>query len=107
MLRHARMGVPDVELHQADVASLPFPDGTFDLAVMRLGARVLNAIPSISTLAPVASVEEFGRAVFAQLDFRIEARNNLRFRDVYIRGGPNAGPAVGPTPRISFPPPAA
>lgn len=54
---------------------------TFDLAVMRIGARVLNAIPSISTLAPVAIVEEFGRAVFAQLDFRVEARNNRRFRE--------------------------
>ncbi len=43
---------------------------TFDLAVMRLGARLLNLIPSISTLAPVATVEEFGRAIFAQLDFR-------------------------------------
>jgi ubiquinone biosynthesis protein len=54
---------------------------TFDLAVMRIGARLLNVIPSISTLAPVDTVEEFGRAVFAQLDFRIEARNNRRFRE--------------------------
>ena len=54
---------------------------SFDLAVMRLGARLLNVIPSISTLAPIDTVEEFGRAVFAQLDFRIEARNNRRFRD--------------------------
>jgi ubiquinone biosynthesis protein len=54
---------------------------TFDLAVMRAGARLLNVIPSISTLAPVDTVEEFGRAVFAQLDFRIEARNNRRFRE--------------------------
>jgi ubiquinone biosynthesis protein len=54
---------------------------TFDLAVMRIGAKLLNWIPSISTLAPLATVEEFGRAVFAQLDFRIEARNNLRFRE--------------------------
>jgi ubiquinone biosynthesis protein len=53
---------------------------TFDLAVMRWVARLLNAVPSIGTLAPVASVEEFGRAIFAQLDFRIEARNNRRFR---------------------------
>src|SRR6266545_5928975 len=53
---------------------------TFDLAVMRIGARVLGAIPSIATLAPVQTAEEFGRAVFAQLDFRIEARNNRRFR---------------------------
>src|SRR3954471_20849493 len=54
---------------------------TFDLAVMRIGARVLNAIPSIATLSPVAAVEEFGRAIFAQLDFRIEASNNRRFRE--------------------------
>src|SRR6185312_6994204 len=52
----------------------------FDLVVMRQGARLLNLIPSISTLAPVAAVEEFGRAIFAQLDFRIEAANNRRFR---------------------------
>jgi ubiquinone biosynthesis protein len=54
---------------------------TFDLAVMRIGARLVNAIPSIATLAPIDTVEEFGRAVFAQLDFRIEARNNRRFRE--------------------------
>ena len=46
----------------------------FDLVVMRQGARLLNLIPSVSTLAPVAAVDEFGRAIFAQLDFRIEAR---------------------------------
>jgi ubiquinone biosynthesis protein len=61
---------------------------TFDLAVMRIGARLLNAIPSIATLSPVATVEEFGRAVFSQLDFRIEARNNRRFRENF-RGHPN------------------
>ncbi len=61
---------------------------TFDLAVMRIGARVLNAIPSIATLSPVATVEEFGRAIFSQLDFRIEARNNRRFRENF-RGHPN------------------
>ena len=44
-------------------------------------ARACNVIPSVSTLAPVAAVEEFGRAIFAQLDFRIEARNNRRFRE--------------------------
>ncbi len=60
---------------------------TFDLVVMRQGARLLNVIPSISTLAPVAAVEEFGRAIFAQLDFRIEAANNRRFRDNF-RGRP-------------------
>jgi ubiquinone biosynthesis protein len=53
---------------------------TFDLAVMRLGARLLAKIPRLAPLAPAAAVEEFGRAVFAQLDFRVEARNNRRFR---------------------------
>src|SRR4051812_13698264 len=62
---------------------------SFDLAAMRVGARVINLVPSVSTLAPVASVEEFGRAIFAQLDFRIEARNNRRFRDNF-----RAQPAV-------------
>jgi ubiquinone biosynthesis protein len=61
---------------------------TFDLAVMRFGARLLAAIPSISTLAPVEAVEEFGNAIFAQLDFRIEARNNRRFRENF-RNEPN------------------
>ncbi|MEO5770221.1 MAG: AarF/UbiB family protein, partial [Polyangia bacterium] len=54
---------------------------TFDLAVMRVGARLLQAIPTMRNLAPVAVVDEFGRAVFAQLDFTIEARNNRRFRE--------------------------
>jgi len=54
---------------------------TFDLAVMRFGARCLAAIPTFAGLSPVAAVEEFGRAIFAQLDFAIEARNNQRFRE--------------------------
>src|SRR5262245_14151798 len=72
-----------VKVRRPDVVELC----TFDLHVMRVGARLLNAIPSISTLAPVDTIEEFGRAVFAQLDFRIEARNNLRFRHNF-RGEP-------------------
>src|SRR5262245_25943905 len=54
---------------------------TFDLVVMRAWARLIALIPSISTLSPIETLEEFGRAVFAQLDFRIEARNNRRFRE--------------------------
>src|SRR5262245_39812413 len=65
-----------VKVRRPDVVELC----TFDLAVMRIASQLLNAVPSVSTLAPVDSVEEFGRAVFAQLDFRIEARNNHRFR---------------------------
>jgi ubiquinone biosynthesis protein len=54
---------------------------TFDLAVMRVWARLIARIPSISTLSPIETLDEFGRAVFAQLDFRIEADNNRRFRN--------------------------
>src|SRR5215471_13974210 len=53
---------------------------TFDLVVMRIWARLIARIPSISTLSPVETLDEFGRAVFAQLDFRVEAENNRRFR---------------------------
>src|SRR3954467_1858067 len=53
---------------------------TFDLVVMRLWARLIARIPSISTLSPIETLDEFGRAIFAQLDFRIEAANNRRFR---------------------------
>jgi ubiquinone biosynthesis protein len=66
-----------VKVRRPDVVELC----TFDLAVMRLGARLIGRIPSLATLAPAAAVDEFGRAVFAQLDFRIEARNNRRFRE--------------------------
>jgi ubiquinone biosynthesis protein len=65
-----------VKVRRPDVVELC----RFDLAVMRLGARLLGKVPGLSSLAPEASVEEFGRAVFAQLDFRVEADNNRRFR---------------------------
>jgi ubiquinone biosynthesis protein len=54
---------------------------TFDLAVMRLVARVLMRIPSLAAISPASAIEQFGRAIHAQLDFRIEARNNRRFRE--------------------------
>src|SRR6185312_3176116 len=52
-----------VKVRRPDVVALC----TFDLAVMRQGAHLLGVIPSISTLEPLATVEEFGRAIFAQL----------------------------------------
>jgi ubiquinone biosynthesis protein len=54
---------------------------TFDLAVMRKVAHLLGKIPSLSSMSPESTVEQFGRAVYAQLDFRVEARNNHRFRE--------------------------
>ena len=52
----------------------------FDLGAMRLAARLMEIVPSIRLLAPVESVEQFGRGIRMQLDFTIEAENNRRFR---------------------------
>ncbi|RMH42288.1 MAG: AarF/ABC1/UbiB kinase family protein [Deltaproteobacteria bacterium] len=52
----------------------------FDLAVMRAIARVLAIAPSIRLMSPVESVGEFARAIHMQIDFRVEAANNRRFR---------------------------
>jgi ubiquinone biosynthesis protein len=52
----------------------------FDLKVMRLVAKAMCIVPSIALLAPVESVDEFGRGIRMQLDFGIEAENNRRFR---------------------------
>jgi len=51
----------------------------FDLSVMSFYARLLELVPSLRTLAPLESVEQFGRAIAMQLDFTIEAQNNRRF----------------------------
>jgi ubiquinone biosynthesis protein len=53
---------------------------SFDLAVMRLAARLIARLPTLGPLEPEAVIGEFGRAIFAQLDFRVEAANNRRFR---------------------------
>jgi ubiquinone biosynthesis protein len=60
----------------------------FDLAVMRGVAGILSLVPSARLLAPVEQIEEFGRAIHAQLDFRIEAHNNRRFHELF-RGDPD------------------
>jgi ubiquinone biosynthesis protein len=66
-----------VKVRRPDVVELC----TFDLAVMRLWARLIARLPTLGALEPEAVVQEFGRAVAAQLDFRVEARNNRRFRE--------------------------
>lgn len=53
---------------------------TFDLAVMTLVAKLLGRLPRFALASPELAVEQFGKAIAAQLDFRIEAENNLRFR---------------------------
>jgi ubiquinone biosynthesis protein len=54
---------------------------TFDLAVMRKVAHLLGKIPSLAALGAESTVDQFGRAIYAQLDFRVEAKNNRRFRE--------------------------
>jgi ubiquinone biosynthesis protein len=54
---------------------------SFDLAVMRKVANLLGKIPSLAAMSPESTVDQFGRAIYAQLDFRVEAKNNRRFRE--------------------------
>jgi ubiquinone biosynthesis protein len=44
-------------------------------------AHLLQCIPTLHLLSPVMAVRQFCAAVNQQLDFRIEAANNLRFRE--------------------------
>ncbi len=62
----------------------------FDLSVMRTIARIVALVPSFRLLAPVESVDEFGRAILDQVDLRIEARNNERFTAAFA-GDPDIG----------------
>jgi len=68
----------------------------FDLAVMRTFAKVISIIPTIRLLAPVESVDEFGRSIRDQIDLRIEAENNKKFTAMFA-GDPDIGfPALYP-----------
>jgi ubiquinone biosynthesis protein len=55
----------------------------FDLTVMRAVARMVALVPSFRLLAPVESVDEFGRAIRTQIDLTVEADNNRRFRQMF------------------------
>ena len=76
---------------------------SFDLAVMRVVAHLVALVPPARLLAPVESVDEFGRAIRAQIDFTLEAGNNRRFAANFA-GDPDVGfPALHPalcSPRI-------
>ncbi len=75
----------------------------FDLTVMRWFARVMSVFPSIRLLAPVESVEEFGRAIRMQIDLSIEAGNNTRFHALFAGDPDVVFPALVPelcSPRI-------
>ena len=55
----------------------------FDLAAMRLGARLLALNSTIRLFAPVESVEEFAHAIRMQIDLEVEANNNRRFQKMF------------------------
>ena len=59
-----------------------------DLAYMRGVGRLLALSPSIRLMAPVETIEEFGRGIRMQLDFTVEAENNRRFSEAF-RGDPD------------------
>src|SRR5690606_23863409 len=50
-----------------------------DLALLRIFARLTTVSPTLRLMAIPGAVERFGHAMEAQLDFRKEAENNLRF----------------------------
>jgi ubiquinone biosynthesis protein len=60
----------------------------FDLTVMRWIARIVALVPSVRLLAPVESIDEFGRAIRMQIDLTIEAGNNHRFH-ANFKGDPD------------------
>jgi len=66
----------------------------FDLTVMRMFAHVIALVPSLRLLAPVESVDEFGRAIRAQIDLRIEAANNARFSEMFAGDADVTFPAL-------------
>ncbi|NVB84552.1 MAG: AarF/ABC1/UbiB kinase family protein [Kofleriaceae bacterium] len=68
----------------------------FDLSIMRLFAKVISIIPTIRLLAPVESVDEFGRSILAQIDLRIEAANNHRFTENFAGDKDIAFPTLYP-----------
>lgn len=49
-----------------------------DLAILSIGARILDRVPSLHLLSLPGAVARFGEALANQLDFRLEAANNRR-----------------------------
>lgn len=56
-----------------------------DLVLLRLGARWLDAVPSLRLLSLPGAIERFGAALRDQLDFRKEAANNRRLAHNFRR----------------------
>ncbi|MCA9516711.1 MAG: AarF/ABC1/UbiB kinase family protein [Myxococcales bacterium] len=54
-----------------------------DAAILGFWARALHVIPSLKPLSLPGSVKRFTDALEGQLDFRVEAANNLRFAEMF------------------------
>lgn len=54
-----------------------------DTAILGFWARVINVIPGLKPLSLPGSVARFAAALEGQLDFRVEAKNNLRFAEMF------------------------
>jgi len=52
-----------------------------DLAILTMGAWLLDKIPSMHLLSLPGAIERFGVALADQLDFRLEAENNRRLAE--------------------------
>lgn len=65
-----------------------------DLRVMRTWARILGWLPPFSAFAPRQVLEEFAHALWRQLDLRIEAANNRRFRENFVGDAEVTFPAL-------------
>ncbi len=51
-----------------------------DMRILRTFAKFIQILPTMHIYAPVASIDEFGNAISAQVDLSIEASNNQRFQ---------------------------
>jgi len=65
-----------------------------DLVLMRLGARVLDLVPSLHLLSLPGAIERFGGALHDQLDFHKEAANNARLARNFRREKKVRVPAI-------------
>jgi predicted unusual protein kinase regulating ubiquinone biosynthesis (AarF/ABC1/UbiB family) len=54
-----------------------------DEAILSFGAHAISLIPTVRLISPIDAVNQFCDAVNKQLDFRLEAENNRRFREQF------------------------
>jgi ubiquinone biosynthesis protein len=65
-----------------------------DLRIMRLMARGLARLPAMKLVPVVDMIDEFGRVIERQLDFRLEAMNNRQFQEHFSQNDQVLIPAL-------------